>query len=182
MHICLKLYVIEKTNTNRQTGGQADIWIDINREVKVAVNSVKNDFFPLANYFMHMFNMSLMNLQCIRICQQILRVKLISPCMHYLSCIISEHTKPSRQELLTMATRKSCYFDGNIFLASYVFLHSMCDESAKCQIASTNTLRWADFTVDALLSCQSSFSRRTKGINHNGMNPYKLTFLYNNIS
>ena len=82
--------MIEKTKT--------DIRIDINGEVKVAV-ILSNMSFPVAIFFMHMFNMSLMNLQSIRISQQILRVKEISPCMHYLSSTISEHTKPSSQEL-----------------------------------------------------------------------------------
>ena len=76
MHIYLRLYVIGKTNTDRQT----NILIDINGEVKEAVILSKK-IFPVANFLMHMFNMSLMNLQSIRICQQILQVKLLSPCL-----------------------------------------------------------------------------------------------------
>ena len=69
-----------KTNVDRQT----NIWIDINVKVKVTI----------AN-FMQMFNMSLMNLEGIKICQQILQVNLISTCMHYIRCTVSEHRKHS---------------------------------------------------------------------------------------
>ena len=58
----------------------------------------------------------------------------------------------------------------------------VCNEPAKRQISSTNTVRWVDFTVHALLSRQSNFSRRTKGINRKGMSPYTLIFLYSNTS
>ena len=40
LHICFKLYVIEKIDTDRHT----NIWIDINSEVKVAVILPKNIF------------------------------------------------------------------------------------------------------------------------------------------
>ena len=83
MHICFRLYVIGKTNTDRQTY----IWIDINGEVKVAVILSKIVFFPVANFFKHMFSVSLTNLQSIRTFhQKLLRVKLMSSCMHHLSC------------------------------------------------------------------------------------------------
>ena len=84
--------MIGKTNTDRQTNK----WIDINNEVKVAVILSKK-IFPVANFFMQMF-MSLMNLQSIRICQQILQVKLISKCMHSLRAY-----KTHSQELQKMA-------------------------------------------------------------------------------
>ena len=46
--------MIGKTNTDRQT----NTWIDINGKDKVTVILVKKFFFPVANFFMHMFNMS----------------------------------------------------------------------------------------------------------------------------
>ena len=63
MHICFRLYVIRKTNTDRQT----NIWVDINGEVKMSF--CQKCFFPVADFFMYMFNISLMNLQSIRICK-----------------------------------------------------------------------------------------------------------------
>ena len=55
-----------------------DIWLDINGEVKVAVFLSKH-YFSVAKFFMHMFNMSKINLQSIRIRQYVLRVKWILP-------------------------------------------------------------------------------------------------------
>ena len=81
-------------------------------------------FFSVANFFMHMFDVSLMTLQSIRICQQVLRVKVISPCMHYLSCTTSEHTKPHSQELPKMDQWKKAVVSTKIcFSASYFFKH-----------------------------------------------------------
>ena len=58
--------------------------------------------------------------------------------------------------------KKSCCFEKIIFMLIFLPVHVqyVCNESAKYQIASTNTLRWGDFTILALKSCQSNFSRR----------------------
>ena len=52
-----------ETNTDRQT----DTWMGINGLVTVAVILSKLIFFPAANIFMHMFSMSVMSLQSIRL-------------------------------------------------------------------------------------------------------------------
>ena len=126
---------------------QTDIWIDINGEVKVAVILSKMFFFFSSNLLhVYMFNMSLMNLQSIRICQQILHAKLISPCMHYPNSTISEHTKPRNQELPKNGYVKIAVVLTKIIFFSIIRLPAhvqyVCNESAKYQIASTNTLRF----------------------------------------
>ena len=133
---------------------------------------VKNDF-PAANFSMHMFNMSLMNMQSIIVCQQIFQVILISICKHYLRCNISEHTKLSSQELPKIALWKKFSFDENTFL-SILLLLKMFNVSVMRMKVSNCFIKYFKISwfhrVCTIQSWQSNFSRRTKGINSNGMN------------
>ena len=133
-----------------------------------------------------MFDVSLMTLQSIRICQQVLRVKVISPCMHYLSCTISEHTKPHSQELPKMDQwKKAVVSTKKCFSASYFFKHMFSMYVMRLQnIRLRQEILWEELIslFYVLLSCQSKFSRRPKGINHKWMNSYALILFNNNIS
>ena len=59
--------------------------------------------------------------------------------MHYLRPYETQLSRITKKWL----NNKSCRFDKNMFSASYFFIHmfNVCNESAKYQSASTNTLR-----------------------------------------
>ena len=117
---------------------------------------VKKDFSSSKLLCLHVQYVLLMNLQSIRICQQILQVKLISPCMHYLRCSISEHTKSCIQKLPKNGFVKKAVILMKTIYFSIILLpahgHYVCNKSEKYQTASTSTLGQVDFTMYALYS------------------------------
>ena len=141
--------------------------------------------FPVANHVMHMFNRSLMNLQSIRFINKFLESNWFRH-----ACIIAAAPSHSIQNPVVKLYQKWLREKKLLFWRKLFFFRILvpanvqyvCNEPAKRHISSTNTVRWVDFTVHALLSRQSNFSRRTKGINRKGMSPYTFIFLYSNTS